>query len=180
MSRIGKKPINVPTGVEVTISGHSVTAKGPKGLLKRDLPAEVKIAREKDVLQCSIPENSEKRVRSLYGLTRSLLANMITGVHTGYTRELEVVGLGYKIKQDGPKVILNMGLSHPVSFDPPKDITVKVEGTNKIVVSGPDKMAVGQVASEIRKVRPPEVYKGTGIRYAGEKVRIKEGKKLAA
>ncbi|MBF0546438.1 MAG: 50S ribosomal protein L6 [Candidatus Riflebacteria bacterium] len=180
MSRIGKKPIVVPKGVEVSINGPLVSVKGPKGALKREFPTSVKITREGDVLKCSIPENSEKEIRGYFGLVRSLVANMVTGVSTGFTRELEIVGIGYKAKQEGTKVVMNIGYSHPVVFEPPKEITLKVEGVNKILVSGIDKEMVGQIAANIRGVKPPEHYKGTGIRYSGEKVRIKEGKKLAA
>ncbi len=190
MSRIGKKPIPVPSGVEVNISGHSVSIKGPKGTLRREFPPEVKITKDKDHLQCSIPENSEKPVRAKYGLVRSLLANMVQGVTKGYTRELEVVGLGYKVKAEGAKVTFNIGYSHPVTFEPPKDVTLKVEPGVKqpggldvaarVIVTGIDKEKVGQVAADIRGIKPPCHYKGTGIRYAGEQVRIKEGKKLAA
>ena len=179
MSRIGKLPIAIPAGVEVNISGNVVSVKGPQGSLRREMPAEVKITRDKDHLICSIPETREKRVKSLFGLVRSLVANMVIGCHKGFTRELEVVGIAFKVKQEGPKVVFNMGYSHPVTFDPPKDIKVKVEGV-KIVVTGADKAAVGQAAAEIRGIKPPEPYKGTGIRYSGEKIKIKEGKKLAA
>ncbi|RCK78493.1 MAG: LSU ribosomal protein L6p (L9e) [Candidatus Ozemobacter sibiricus] len=190
MSRIGKKPITIPTGVEVTITGHSVAIKGPKGTLRREFPAEVKIAKEKDHLVCSIPPESDKAVRAKFGLVRSLLNNMVIGVTKGFTRELEVVGLGYKVKAEGPKVTFNIGYSHPVVFEPPKEVSLKVEPGAKqpggldvaarVIVTGIDKQMVGQVAADIRAIKPPCHYKGTGIRYAGEQVRIKEGKKLAA
>ncbi|MBF0409877.1 MAG: 50S ribosomal protein L6 [Candidatus Riflebacteria bacterium] len=180
MSRIGKKPIIIPKGVEFNISGSHISVKGPKGQLKRDFPSEVKITREGEVVKCSIPENSEKHVRGLFGLVRSLVANMVTGVSEGYTKVLEIVGVGYKGKMEGNKIVLSIGYSHPVVLDAPKDITLKLEGTNKVAVSGIDKELVGQTAAVIRRIKPPEHYKGTGIRYAGENVRIKEGKKLAA
>ncbi len=190
MSRIGKKPITIPTGVEITIAGSSVTIKGPKGTLRREFPPEVQITKQKDHLVCSIPPESGKDVRAKFGLVRSLLNNMVTGVTKGFTRELEVVGLGYKVKAEGTKVTFNIGYSHPVVFEPPKEVTLKVEPGVKqpggldvaarVVVTGIDKQAVGQVAADIRAIKPPCHYKGTGIRYAGEKVRIKEGKKLAA
>jgi len=181
MSRIGRQPVSVPAGVEVNITGHTISMKGPKGTLRREMPPEVKIIREKDRLICSIPDNSEKTVRCKFGLVRSLLHNMVVGVHQGYTRDLEIVGLGYKAKQESVhKIVFNIGYSHPVVFESPKEVTMKVEGNNKISVAGVDKEAVGQVAADIRGIKPPEHYKGTGIRYAGEQIRIKEGKKLAA
>ncbi|MFZ2958967.1 MAG: 50S ribosomal protein L6 [Candidatus Ozemobacteraceae bacterium] len=180
MSRIGRKPISIPKGVEINISGHLVSVKGPLGSQKGEMAPEVKIIRDGDHLTCDIGDSKEKRVRSLFGLVRSLVSNMVTGVSKGWHRELEIVGVGYKAKQEGTKVVFNVGYSHVVTFDPPKGVTLKVEGTNKVVVSGMDKQAVGQVAADIRMIKPPEHYKGTGIRYAGEKVRIKEGKKLAA
>ena len=181
MSRIGKKPVPILSGVLVTINGHSVSMKGAKGSIARDFTPDVKIARENDLLICTVPENSSKVVRSKFGLVRSLLANMMTGVTRGYTRQLEIVGLGYKAKVDGPKVVFTVVYSHSVAFESPKGVSVKIEGVNKIVVSGIDKEKVGQVAADIRAIKPPEHYNaGKGIRYVGEKVRIKEGKKLAA
>ncbi len=191
MSRIGKKPILIPQGVEVSITGHTVSLKGPKGSLKRSFCPEVKITKEKDRLQCAIPENSVKEVRSKFGLVRSLLANMVAGVFKGFSRSLEIVGVGYKVRAEGSKLIFNIGYSHPATFDIPKEVTCKIEPGGvktatghdvvaKVLVTGIDKEAVGQVAADIRGIKPPEHYKGTGIRYAGEKVRIKEGKKLAA
>jgi large subunit ribosomal protein L6 len=182
MSRIGKKPIDIPKGVEVNIAGTAISVKGPKGSLHRDMPSGVTINREANHLQCSIPEGTtDKALRARFGLVRSLLANMVTGVATGFSRELEIVGVGYKAKNDNPnQVTINIGYSHPVVYQSPKDITLKVEG-QKILVSGADKEMVGQVAAEIRKIRKPMNYKlGAGIRYTGERVRIKVGKKLAA
>lgn len=182
MSRIGKKPITIPKGVEINISnGHDVMIKGPKGSFKHTFPAEVQIAKEGDHLQCSIGEAKEKRIRALYGLVRALVQNMVIGVSQGYTRELEVVGVGYKAKQDAPnKVTFTVGYAHQVTFESPQGVSLKVEGTNKVIVSGIDKQAVGQCAAEIRGIKPPEPYKGTGIKYANEVIKIKEGKKLAA
>lgn len=181
MSRIGKKPITIPAGVEVTISGLKVSVKGPKGTLHREMPSGVTMKREDNHLVCSIPENSEKPLRARYGLVRALLNNMVVGVGTGFSKQLEIVGVGYKAKNDSPtKITINVGYSHPVIYEAPKGVELKVEG-QKVTVSGPDKEAVGQVAAEIRQVRPPKNYKdGAGIRYAGEQVRIKVGKKLAA
>ncbi len=192
MSRIGKKPIAIPAGVEANIKDHVITVKGPKGTLKQAIPTEVTVTKEKGLIQCSITEVKEKRVRSLFGLTRSLIANMISGVTNGFSRELYVVGIGYKVKQEGTKVVFNIGYSHPIAFEAPKEVALKIDAGGKIVVpgldnvvasilvTGPDKRIVGQVAADIRSLKPAEHYKGTGIRYVGEKVRIKEGKKLAA
>ena len=138
------------------------------------------IIQENGHLVCTIPPASPKHVRSKWGLVRSLLANMVHGVHQGFNRTLEVRGIGYKAKQEGSNVVFNVGYSHPVNFVPPEGITLKVEGVNKVIVSGIDKQVVGQVSADIRSIRAPEHYKGTGIRYDGENVRIKEGKKLAA
>ncbi|MBI3037852.1 50S ribosomal protein L6 [bacterium] len=178
MSRIGKKAIAIPPGVEVNLNGNQVVLKGPKGTLRRELPLEVKISRSENNLQCSISDQS-KRVRSLFGMTRSLVANMMTGVSSGFSKDLEIVGVGYKVKLEDSKLVFNIGFSHPVSFAPPTGIKLSVEGQNKITVFGLDKEIVGQASSDIRSIKPPEHYKGTGIRYSGEQVRIKEGKKLA-
>lgn len=181
MSRIGKRPVTIPKGVEVNITGSKISVKGPKGQMVREMPAEVKMTREDDHVVCTIPENSSKTVRSKFGLVRSLVSNMVTGVNTGYTKGLEIIGVGYKAQSQAPnKIQINVGYSHPVIYEAPADITLKVEG-NKVFVTGIDKEVVGQIASEIRKVRPPKHYKdGAGIRYVGENVRIKVGKKLAA
>ncbi|PKL42076.1 MAG: 50S ribosomal protein L6 [Candidatus Riflebacteria bacterium HGW-Riflebacteria-2] len=181
MSRIGKKPVIIPKGVEISIKGNVISVKGPKGQLSREMPAEVKVAQEEDKIVCTIPENSSKPVRSKFGLVRALVNNMVTGVHTGFTRGLEIIGVGYKAQNQGDsKIQFNIGYSHPVVYEAPANITLKVEG-NKVFVNGVDKEVVGQTASEIRKIRPPKHYKdGAGIRYLGENVRIKVGKKLAA
>lgn len=181
MSRIGKKPVIIPKGVEVNISGNQISVKGPKGQLTREMPEEVKMTREDDKIVCVIPENSSKTVRSKFGLVRSLVNNMVTGVSAGYNKGLEIIGVGYKAQSQGAnKIQINVGYSHPVIYEAPALITLKVEG-NKVFVEGIDKEVVGQTASEIRKIRPPKHYKdGAGIRYLGEKVRIKVGKKLAA
>lgn len=181
MSRIGKKPVTIPKGVEVKITGSKISVKGPKGQMTREMPAQVKMISENDHIVCSIPEDSPKTVRSLFGLVRSLVNNMVIGVDAGYTKGLEIIGVGYKAQSQAPnKIQINVGYSHPVIYEAPADITLKIEG-NKVFVTGIDKEVVGQTASEIRKVRPPKHYKdGAGIRYVGEKVRIKVGKKLAA
>lgn len=181
MSRIGKKPVIIPKGVEVNLNGSVVSVKGPKGHMSKDMPAEVKVTRENDHIICSVPEDSSKVVRAKFGLVRSLINNMVTGVHTGYTKGLEIIGVGYKAQNQAPnKVLFNIGYSHPVVYEAPAEITLKVEG-NKVFVTGIDKEVVGQTASEIRKIRVPRHYKdGAGIRYLGEVVRIKVGKKLAA
>lgn len=181
MSRIGKKPVIIPKGVEISIKGFVFSAKGPKGQISRDLPHEVKISQEEDKIICTVPENSSKTVRAKFGLVRALINNMVTGVHAGYTKGLEIVGVGYKaLSQGESKIQLNVGYSHPVVYEAPALVTLKIEG-NKVFINGIDKEAVGQTASEIRKIRPPKHYKdGAGIRYIGEVVRIKVGKKLAA
>ncbi len=181
MSRIGKKPVIIPKGVEVNINGMVVSVKGPKGQMRKELPEGVSINREEDKIVCSIPENSSKPIRSKFGLVRSLINNMVIGVNEGYKKGLEIIGVGYKAQSQAPnKIQLNVGYSHPVIFEAPTEITLTVEG-NKVFVSGIDKEVVGQTAAEIRKVRPPKNYKdGAGIRYLGENVRIKVGKKLAA
>lgn len=181
MSRIGKKPIDIPANVEVNINGSVVAVKGPKGSMRRTMPPEVAITRDGNKIICTIPEKSSKSIRAKFGLVRSLIANMVTGVHKPFLKELEIVGVGYKAKNDSSnKITLNIGYSHPVVYESPAEVNLKVDG-QKIVVSGINKEAVGQVAAEIRKIRPPMNYKlGAGIRYVGENVRIKVGKKLAA
>lgn len=181
MSRIGKKPVIIPKGVDVTINGMVVSVKGPKGQLTKEMPAGVTIAKEEDKVICSIPEKSEKPIRARFGLVRALINNMVIGVDKGFEKGLEIIGVGYKAQNNGAnKITINVGYSHPVVYESPSDVTLKVEG-NKVMVSGCDKEKVGQVAAEIRKVRPPKHYKdGAGIRYIGENVRIKVGKKLAA
>ena len=175
MSRIGRKPITVPAGVEVTIEGSTVTAKGPKGTLTGTFNSNMTIAKDGDVITVTRP-NDEKENRSLHGLTRTLIANMVEGVCNGYTKNLEIVGIGYRAVLQGSKLELNVGYSHKVFFDAPEGITIAVPSPNQIVISGPDKQKVGQFAAEIRGVRPPEPYKGKGIKYADEHVRRKEGK----
>jgi large subunit ribosomal protein L6 len=176
MSRIGKKPIPIPSGVEVTIDGGHVTVKGPKGTLEHDAPADITVAREGDELVVSRPDD-EREHRALHGLTRSLVANMVTGVSEGYVRELEIVGVGYRAAAAGPQRLeLQLGFSHPVSVDAPPGVEFEVPIPTRITVRGFDKQLVGQVAADIRKIRKPEPYKGKGIRYADERVLRKAGK----
>ena len=176
MSRIGKQPIPVPGGVEVTIAGSHVTVKGPKGTLEHDVPETISVAREGEELVVTRPDD-ERENRALHGLTRSLVANMVTGVSTGFTRELEIVGVGYRAVAQGPtRIELQVGYSHPVPIDAPAGVEFEVPAPTRITVKGYDKQLVGQVAADIRKVRKPEPYKGKGIRYADERVLRKAGK----
>ena len=176
MSRIGRLPITVPSGVDVTISERRVTVKGPRGTLEHDVPETITVAREGDDLVVTRPDD-ERENRSLHGLTRTLVANMVTGVSTGFTRELEIVGVGYRAVAQGPtKLELQLGFSHPVTVDAPEGITFEVPQPTRITVQGADKQLVGQVAADIRKIRKPEPYKGKGIRYSDERVLRKAGK----
>lgn len=175
MSRIGKQPVTLAKGVELTIDGSTVKVKGPKGELTRTFPTGIQISVEDGKAVVTRPDD-EKRSRALHGLSRSLLANMVTGVSEGYTRTLELQGVGYRATQAGKAVSLAVGYSHPVEVTPPPGIELEVEGTTKLHVRGIDKELVGQVAANIRKVRKPEPYKGKGIRYLGEYVRRKAGK----
>jgi large subunit ribosomal protein L6 len=176
MSRIGKQPITIPSGVEVTLDGAHVTVKGPKGTLEHDAPPTITLAREGDDIVVSRPDDARQN-RALHGLTRSLVANMVQGVSEGYSRDLEIVGVGYRAIAQGPsKLELQLGFSHPVHFEAPDGITFEVPQATKITVRGFDKQLVGQVAANIRKIRKPEPYKGKGIRYADERVLRKAGK----
>ena len=175
MSRVGRKPVPVPKGVAVTISGHDVTVKGPKGTLQRRFHPAMQIALDGQELAVTRPSD-ERQHRALHGLTRALLANMVIGVTEGYARQLELHGVGYKAEPNAIGVRLVVGLSHPVDFPAPQGVKISVENNTQIKVEGIDKELVGRVASEIRKVRPPEPYKGKGIRYVGEHVRRKAGK----
>jgi large subunit ribosomal protein L6 len=175
MSRIGRKPIPVPENVEITVDGSRVRVKGPKGELERTLPAAMSVALENGELQVSRPSD-EKEHRALHGLTRALLANMVEGVTTGFRRALEIVGVGYRAEKKGDTLVLNVGYSHLVQYPEPPGISLTAPSPTTVVVEGIDKQMVGQVAAEIRAVRPPEPYKGKGIRYQGEQVRRKAGK----
>lgn len=175
MSRVGKTPIAVPSGVTVNITGESVTVKGPKGELSRSLPAEMLVNLEGNTLTVTRPSENKKH-RAYHGLTRSLLANMVEGVSKGFEKTLEIVGVGYRAEKVGEKLVLRIGFSHTVEVTPLPGITLAVEGNNRIKVSGINKEDVGEMAAEIRAIRPPDVYKGKGIRYAGEIVHLKPGK----
>ena len=176
MSRIGRMPITVPAGVTVTIAdGNVVTVKGPKGELKRALRSEMTINQEGNLITVSRPSDAKEH-RSLHGLTRTLLANMIIGVTDGYKKELDVNGVGYRVAKDGKNLVMNLGYSHQVIVPEIEGITIDVPGPNKIIISGCDKQAVGQFAAEVREKRPPEPYKGKGIKYVDEVIRRKVGK----
>jgi large subunit ribosomal protein L6 len=176
MSRIGRKPIPIPSGVEVTLNGAHVVVKGPKGTLERDLVPDIAVTREGDELIVTRPTD-ERQHRALHGLTRSLVNNMVVGVSDGFVRELEIVGVGYRATAQGPnKIELALGFSHPVHVDAPEGITFEVPSPTRITVRGSNKELVGQVAANIRKIRKPEPYKGKGIRYAGERILRKAGK----
>jgi large subunit ribosomal protein L6 len=176
MSRIGDKPITVPSGVTITIGkDNSVTVKGPKGELSGTFSPRMQIAQEDGTLTVSRP-NDERQNKALHGLTRTLLNNMVVGVTEGYTKNLEIHGVGYRAQMSGKNLVLNVGYSHPVQMEPPEGITYAVEANTRVSVSGIDKQLVGEQAAKIRIVRPPEPYKGKGIRYAGEYVRRKAGK----
>ena len=176
MSRIGRSPIAVPAGVEVALKdGNTVTVKGPKGTLTRSFHPAMKIEMDGGIINVSRP-NDEKQNRSLHGLTRTLINNMIVGVTQGFKKELNIEGVGYRAQKQGKQLVLNLGYSHQVVFEENSDIAIEVPNPNRIVVSGPDKQKVGQFSAEIREKRPPEPYKGKGIHYVGEVVRRKEGK----
>lgn len=175
MSRIGRKPIVVPAGVEVKVDGSTVTVKGPKGTLSGTYNSNMGIALEGNEVIVTRP-NDERENRALHGLTRTLIANMVEGVNVGFTKALEIVGIGYRATMQGKDLVLSVGYSHQVTMTPPEGLTVTCPAPNQIVVTGTDKQMVGQFAAEVRGVRPPEPYKGKGIRYKGEYVRHKEGK----
>jgi large subunit ribosomal protein L6 len=175
MSRIGRLPISVPSGVDVTISGRTVTVRGPKGTLSRDLHPDMAVSREDDALVVTRP-TEQKVHKQLHGLTRTLVNNMVVGVTTGYRKGLEITGVGYRAALVGKKLQLNLGYSHPVEIDPPEGITFEVENPTRLAVVGIDKELVGQVAASVRSTRKPEPYKGKGVRYAGERIRRKAGK----
>jgi large subunit ribosomal protein L6 len=175
MSRIGRLPIPVPAGVDVTFDGRIITVKGPKGTLSRELPPRIEVEREGDALMVTRPTET-KLDKSLHGLTRTLVNNMVVGVTTGYRKGLEIVGVGYRAQKVGDKLQLALGYSHPIEIDPPSGISFEVETPLRLAVVGIDKELVGQVAAEVRATRKPEPYKGKGVRYAGEKVRRKAGK----
>lgn len=175
MSRIGNKPIEVPQGVEVKIDGNHITVKGPKGTLEKDLHKNMEVVLEGNTITVKRP-NDEPFNRSLHGLTRTLIHNMIEGVLNEYKRELEINGVGYRAQKKGNQLVMNLGYSHPVEMDPPAGITFDLPDANHIIVRGIDKELVGQTAAVVRTKRPPEVYRGKGIKYAEEHIRRKEGK----
>jgi large subunit ribosomal protein L6 len=176
MSRIGKAPITVPSGVDVTIAGRQITVKGPKGTLERLIPGDITVRQDGGELLVERP-NDERQNRAMHGLVRSLVNNMVVGVDQEFTKELEIIGVGYRAAAQGSsKLDLALGFSHPVSVDAPDGITFEVPTPNRIIVRGVDKEAVGQVAANIRKIRKPEPYKGKGVRYLGEHVAKKAGK----
>ncbi|MBR4232225.1 MAG: 50S ribosomal protein L6 [Oscillospiraceae bacterium] len=176
MSRIGRAPITIPAGVDVTMAeGNVITVKGPKGTLERKLNPQISVEIENGVINVKRPDD-EKQSRSLHGLNRTMIANMITGVTQGFSKELEVNGVGYRAAKEGTNLVLNIGYSHQVTIPEENGITIDVPNPNKIVINGIDKQAVGQFAADVRKRRPPEPYKGKGIKYVDEVIRRKEGK----
>ncbi len=176
MSRIGKAPISVPSGVDVVVSGRTITVKGPKGTLSRAIPGEIVVRQEDSTLLVERPDD-ERHNRALHGLTRSLVNNMVLGVTDGFRKQLEIVGVGYRAEAQGPNGIkLALGFSHPVNVTAPEGISFEVPNATQVVVTGIDKEVVGQVAANIRSIRKPEPYKGKGVRYAGERVQRKAGK----
>jgi len=175
MSRVGKKPIEIPAGVTVTVNKNSVIVRGPKGELSRSFNPDITINVEENLVTITRPSDIKEH-RALHGTTRAVIANMIEGVSTGFTRGLELIGVGYRAQKQGNKLILNVGYSHPVEIEPETGLEIEVPANTKIIIKGTDKERVGALAANIRGVRPPEPYKGKGIRYEGEFVRRKEGK----
>jgi len=175
MSRVGQRPIEVPQDVSVNIEGTEVTVKGPKGELRRRFHPDIRIERDNDSLLVSRPSDGREH-RSMHGLTRTLLANMVEGVTKGFEKNLEIVGVGYRAQKAGDNLVINIGFSHPVEVVPLPGISLAVEAANRMKVAGIDKEVVGEMAARIRAIRPPDAYKGKGIRYAGERVRLKPGK----
>jgi large subunit ribosomal protein L6 len=175
MSRIGKLPIPVPTGVNVNVEQNRVTVEGPLGRLERTLPAQIAITLEDGQVLCRRPSDGREH-RSLHGLTRTLVANMVAGVSVGFRRDLELVGVGYRAVRQGEELVLTLGFSHPVRFRPPEGITFEVADPTHFAIVGRSKEQVGQVAADLRRLRPPEPYKGKGVMYRGERIRRKPGK----
>lgn len=175
MSRIGKAPITVPSGVDVTIAGRTVTVKGPKGTLSRDIPGEIVVRKEESTILVERP-NDERENRALHGLSRTLVNNMIVGVTDGFSKELEIVGVGYRAEAQGQNLRLALGFSHPVTVPAPEGISFEIPVQTRVIVKGIDKELVGQVAANIRSIRKPEPYKGKGVRYLGERIVRKAGK----
>jgi large subunit ribosomal protein L6 len=179
MSRIGNKPVEVPKGVDLRLDGNTIHVKGPKGNLSRDLHPEMVVKVEDGVLTVTRPSEAVRH-KALHGLTRSLVANMVEGVTDGFQKKLEIQGVGYRVQKQGKGLTFHLGFSHPVEYDAPAGIELDAPTPTEVVVSGADKQLVGQVAAEIRGIRPPEPYKGKGVRYAGEQVRRKAGKTASA
>lgn len=179
MSRIGKRPVSVPEGVQVAVSDGTFSVKGPRGELSLDVHPELTLRIEDGEVKVERPSDSARH-KALHGLTRTLVANMVTGVTSGFTKTLEIVGVGYRAEKRGDQIVLSLGFSHPVQYRPPRGITVEVPNPTTVTVQGADKQTVGQVAADIRGFRPPEPYKGKGIRYQGEQVRRKAGKTAGA
>ena len=175
MSRIGRKPINIPAGVDVKIDGNVITVKGPKGTLTQKVHPNMTVSVDGGEIHVTRPDD-EKENRALHGLTRSLVHNMVVGVTEGFKKELDVLGVGYRVQKQGTNLVMNLGYSHQVTVSENSDIKIEAPTPNKIVILGADKQKVGQFAAEVREKRPPEPYKGKGIRYVGEHVRHKEGK----
>jgi large subunit ribosomal protein L6 len=175
MSRIGRMPVTVPSGVDVTISGREVTVKGPKGTLSLQVSEPIEVAQEDGVINVTRPSD-EGEIRALHGLSRSLIANMVTGVTDGYRKTLEIVGVGYRVQARGNDLEFALGFSHPVPVNAPEGISFKVETPTRFIVEGIDKQQVGEIAAQIRKLRKPDPYKGKGVRYQGEQIRRKVGK----
>ena len=175
MSRIGRMPVTVPSGVDVSIDGRQVIVKGPKGTLRHTVAPPIEVSKSDGVLTVTRP-NDEGEVRALHGLSRSLIANMITGVTEGYRKTLEIVGVGYRVQARGKALEFSLGFSHPVMVTPPEGISFRVEAPTRFVVEGIDKQQVGEIAANIRKLRKPDPYKGKGVRYQGEQIRRKVGK----
>jgi large subunit ribosomal protein L6 len=175
MSRVGKKPIVIPAGVTVTLNNNTATVKGPKGELTRTFHPDITISVEENQVTITRPSDVKEH-RALHGTTRAVLANMVEGVSTGFTRGLELIGVGYRAQKQGAKLVLNVGYSHPVEIEPEEGLEIEVPANTRIIIKGTDKERVGALAANIRGVRPPEPYKGKGIRYEGEFVRRKEGK----
>lgn len=175
MSRIGRAPIAIPAGVDVVVDGSTVTVKGAKGTLTKTMHSNITITKDGDTILVTRPDDNKEN-RSLHGLTRTLIANMIEGVSNGYKKELEINGIGYRAEKKGNALVMKIGFSHDVVMEEPEGITIEVPSANKVIISGADKQKVGQFAAEVREKRPPEPYKGKGIKYIDEHIRRKEGK----